>query len=479
MSSRLYASMLANRRNTWSHDELNDFLSDWRRRCQATTTERDQAAVLTAAAGAAARAGLVKVAVELLEQVPQSTFVPPGALRVVLGSCRRVQCDASARTVLRLIQQRCDLTIIDYTNGVLACLGDPLDLVQEALESGLALDNWATTVFLLACSDNGDETLTDRVWETAQSQRLVVEEKTLGAYLSALGDFGLGERALAVSLHHADLMNDISTVSLLTALSHSGMPDQALKVFDSLRDPTMQHVNCVVDALARAGRLDEAHTLLLRETDHSRATPVETDGVGDGEEQRQLAVGWMTLLGGAVKHANVHLAEAAASELRQITHDPGQFAAVLTLLGNAHRAAGDETKATEAHAERLARRLRKEPGQSTVVVGKQRCTFVANGLASFSVDGTDQPLDKAMRRRILARLDQWGNVCQHSEKLALAYALECGVQTPVLYKNLRMCADCHESTLLITVQEGIVVRHRDQNRWHIMKNGVCSCGNYW
>eukprot|EP00038_Savillea_parva_P014902 m.218008 g.218008 ORF g.218008 m.218008 type:complete len:544 (-) comp29406_c0_seq1:152-1783(-) len=484
VSSRLYASMLSNRRNRWTRVDLNTFLDDWRRRCDDASAS-DKAVVLTAAAGAAARSGMSKTGADLLDQVPHGQFVPPGALRELLKGSQRDHCCDTARRALTLIKRHCQLTMIDYTSSVLACLDDPLDLVQEALECGLPLDNWATTVFLLACSDIGDEALTDAVWEAAKRQRLALTEKTLGAYLSALGDFGRGEQALTVAQEHATLMNDISTISLLTALSHSNMPDQALEVFHRLHPPTQAHVNCVVDALSRAGRLDEA-CALLSTAQHSLSEDKHVDAIDDDDEettqserQWQRAVGWMTLLGGAVKHVNVPLAEQAAAQVAAISQDRGQRASALTLLSNVHRAAGDEDRATQVHRERLAERLWKEPGRSIVMVGKDRCAFVANGLFSVSVNNKERPIDESMRQRIIARMERWGNMCQHSEKLALAYALEKGVKNPVLYKNLRMCVDCHESTLHITVQEGITVRHRDQNRWHVMKDGVCSCGGYW
>jgi hypothetical protein len=475
---RLYASLLTNPRNRYDAQALHALLDDWKVRCPHSST-KDVAIMMTAAAGAAARCGLPAVSTDLLERVPRGQFVPAGALRLVLQSSQHAQCASSARRSLQLIKQHSRLTIKDYTSAVLACLTDPLDVIAEALDSGLVLDNWAITVFVLAASDAGDESLAHAVWVKAHEQGVALTEKTLGAYLSALGDFGHGKRALEVAREHAHVMNDVSTVSLLTALSHAGMPNDALKVLHSLHPPSLVHINCVVDALARAGRLAEAAALLPTPSAAATTLAAAAAVANDDNDRAQLAVGWMSVLGGAVKHGDVAAAEQAAGWIRQLSQDRGEQASALTLLANAHRVAGNPDRAAEVHGERLSSRLWKEPGKSTVVVGKNRCSFVANDLTSYFVDGAVTPLGSDMRRRILARLERWGNACQHSEKLALAYAIETGERRPVLFKNIRMCRDCHESTLEITVQERVEVRHRDQNRWHVMKNGVCSCGNYW
>ena len=69
----------------------------------------------------------------------------------------------------------------------------------------------------------------------------------------------------------------------------------------------------------------------------------------------------------------------------------------------------------------------------------------------------------------------------HSEKLALTYGLiKTSEGTTIrVYKNLRICVDCHNAAKLISkvMEREIVVR--DNKRFHHFKNGVCSCGDYW
>ncbi|RVW69648.1 Pentatricopeptide repeat-containing protein, partial [Vitis vinifera] len=73
------------------------------------------------------------------------------------------------------------------------------------------------------------------------------------------------------------------------------------------------------------------------------------------------------------------------------------------------------------------------------------------------------------------------NLCNHSERLAIAYGLISTAPGTTLRitKNLRACINCHSATKLISklVNREIVVR--DANRFHHFKNGVCSCRDYW
>ncbi|KAF9587775.1 hypothetical protein IFM89_005507 [Coptis chinensis] len=69
----------------------------------------------------------------------------------------------------------------------------------------------------------------------------------------------------------------------------------------------------------------------------------------------------------------------------------------------------------------------------------------------------------------------------HSERLAIAFGLifiPPGLPIRVV-KNLRVCGDCHNATKFISkiVQREILVR--DAVRFHLFKDGTCSCGDFW
>uniref|UniRef100_A0A2P2PQM7 Pentatricopeptide repeat-containing protein At2g41080 n=1 Tax=Rhizophora mucronata TaxID=61149 RepID=A0A2P2PQM7_RHIMU len=73
------------------------------------------------------------------------------------------------------------------------------------------------------------------------------------------------------------------------------------------------------------------------------------------------------------------------------------------------------------------------------------------------------------------------NLVQHSEKLAIAFALIAtppGVTIRVM-KNLRVCGDCHVAIKHISELKNREIVVRDTSRFHHFKNGECSCRDYW
>jgi hypothetical protein len=69
----------------------------------------------------------------------------------------------------------------------------------------------------------------------------------------------------------------------------------------------------------------------------------------------------------------------------------------------------------------------------------------------------------------------------HSEKLAVAFGcikLPQGSQIQV-FKNLRICGDCHKAIKFISEIEKREIIVRDTTRFHHFKDGSCSCGDYW
>ncbi|CAN1328667.1 Pentatricopeptide repeat-containing protein At4g33170 [Linum perenne] len=69
----------------------------------------------------------------------------------------------------------------------------------------------------------------------------------------------------------------------------------------------------------------------------------------------------------------------------------------------------------------------------------------------------------------------------HSEKLAVAFALlVMPIGAPIrIYKNLRVCGDCHAAFKYVSRLYGRCISLRDSNCFHHFVDGKCSCGDYW
>lgn len=73
------------------------------------------------------------------------------------------------------------------------------------------------------------------------------------------------------------------------------------------------------------------------------------------------------------------------------------------------------------------------------------------------------------------------NLWNHSERLALAYGL---INTPEhstvkIFKNLRVCGDCHSVYKFVSELLGRKIILRDPYRFHHFSGGKCSCTDYW
>uniref|UniRef100_A0A0A9E586 DYW domain-containing protein n=1 Tax=Arundo donax TaxID=35708 RepID=A0A0A9E586_ARUDO len=77
--------------------------------------------------------------------------------------------------------------------------------------------------------------------------------------------------------------------------------------------------------------------------------------------------------------------------------------------------------------------------------------------------------------------DKGNTLSYHSERLALAFGiLNIPHDMPIrIVKNLRVCRDCHVHAKLVSklYQREIIVR--DRHRFHLFRDGVCSCNDYW
>jgi hypothetical protein len=141
------------------------------------------------------------------------------------------------------------------------------------------------------------------------------------------------------------------------------------------------------------------------------------------------------------------------------------------------------------------RRVKKEPGRSWILVDNQVHSFVAEDRVHPQTEQIYAELERLAQkmktlgyvpdtRLVLHDVDEELKeqvLCHHSERLAIAFGL---ISTPPgkpihIFKNLRVCPDCHTATKFISKIVGREIVARDANRFHHFKNGLCSCGDYW
>ncbi|XP_068658364.1 pentatricopeptide repeat-containing protein At4g02750 [Aristolochia californica] len=293
---------------------------------------------------------------------------------------------------------------------------------------------------------------------------------------------GFGKEALKIfeSMASTDITpDDVTMVGVLSACSHTGLIDKGIKSFYSMKqmyniEPKAEHYTCMIDLLGRAGRLEEAYSLM-------KSLTYEPDGTM-----------WGALLGASRMHGNTQLGEMAAERIFEM--EP-KNAGMYVLLSNLYATSRRWTDVDKMRLYMRERGVSKVPGFSWIEV--------KNKVHTFSVGDSLHP-DKEKIYAFLEELDlqmkKAGYVSatkmvlhdveeeekehmlrHHSEKLAVAFGiLTIPTGRPIrVIKNLRVCEDCHNAIKHISKIVGRLIILRDSNRFHHFEGGFCSCGDYW
>ncbi|PUZ60465.1 hypothetical protein GQ55_4G129400 [Panicum hallii var. hallii] len=348
--------------------------------------------------------------------------------------------------------------------------------VRHALDSDVAVGSALVDMY----AKGGCLALSRTVFDRLPRRNVI----TWNVLIMAYGMHGLGNEAIAlfdrmVASDEAK-PNEVTFIAALAACSHSGMVDRGLELFRSMKrdhgvDPTPDLHACAVDILGRAGRLDEAYSII--------------SSMEPGEQQVSA---WSSFLGACRLHRNVELGEIAAERLFELEPDEASH---YVLLCNIYSAAGLWEKSSEVRNRMRQRGVSKEPGCSWIEVDGAIHRFMAGESAhpeSALVHAHMDALWERMRGQgytpdtscVLHDIEDGEKAAilrYHSEKLAIAFGL---LRTPPgaairVAKNLRVCNDCHEAAKFISKMVGREIVLRDVRRFHHFVDGACSCGDYW
>lgn len=302
------------------------------------------------------------------------------------------------------------------------------------------------------------------------------------AMIAGFGMHGMCQKALTLfdEMRSENLVpNSVTFVSVLSACSHSGKVQEGRFYFESMRKdykitPKNEHYSCMVDLLGRAGLIEEAESLI-------QEIPQEPG-----------ASVWGALLGACRIHKRVELAEQVANKLFVLEPDqPGAH----ILLSNIYAAAEMWDMVRKTREMMNERALRKTIGFSTIEVDKRVHLFNAmNGrdrrhtrIIEFSHVLSNQIKELGYVPDLSFILDDVDDeakdvmLCGHSIKMAIAFGLlktRDGMPLRIT-KNLRVCGDCHTASKFVSLLTKRVIIIRDSKRFHHVKDGVCSCGDYW
>lgn len=293
---------------------------------------------------------------------------------------------------------------------------------------------------------------------------------------------GQGLKALETfwtMLEEGTMPDEVTFLGVLSACSHVGLVEEGKKQFNALSEifgimPTVEHYACMVDILGRAGKFDEVKCFI---------------------ENRKLephALIWETVLGACKMHGNLEFGEKAAEKLFELQPE---IDSNYILLSNIFAAKGRWDDVRKVRTLMSSQGVKKEPGCSWVEINGLVHTFV-------SQDGSHPKIREIYLKleELSQKLSSVGYIPKtehvlhnvtdkereeylnhHSERLALAFALISTnpVKTIRIFKNLRICEDCHNVMKFLSDITNREIVVRDIKRFHHFKNGNCSCQDYW
>ncbi|KAL1535793.1 Pentatricopeptide repeat-containing protein, chloroplastic [Salvia divinorum] len=359
-----------------------------------------------------------------------------------------------------------------------------LSLVRQA--------KWIHGVVIRACLDKDVYVMTALVDMYAKCGAIQAARKvfdmlgerhvtTWNAMIDGYGTHGFGKEAVQLfdEMCTGDISpNDITFLCVISACSHSGLVEEGRRYFTIMKEryglePAMDHYGAMVDLLGRAGKLDEAWGFI-------QTMPVEP-GINV----------YGAMLGACKIHKNVDLGEEAADKLFELEPSDGGYH---VLLANMYAIAAMWEKVAKVRSLMQRKGIQKTPGCSSVDLRNEVHTFYSGNTSHPQSEKIYAYLSKLLERIKAAGYtpdtssihDVEDDVQEqllntHSEKLAISFALmntRAGA-TIHIRKNLRVCGDCHNATMFISLVTKREIIVRDMHRFHHFKNGTCSCGGYW
>ncbi|KAM3341496.1 pentatricopeptide repeat-containing protein [Capsicum galapagoense] len=347
-------------------------------------------------------------------------------------------------------------------------------LIQRGYDSSLSAGNALVTFY----GRSGVIEAARNVFLTMPCVDLV----SWNALVAALGQHGYGVEAVELfeqMLHENITPDRISFLTVISACSHAGLVEKGRHYFNIMHSvykikPGEDHYARLIDLLSRVGRLLEAKEV-IQNMPYKPGAPI-----------------WEALLAGCRTHKNVDLGVEAAEKLFELTP---QHDGTYILLANTFAAAGRWDEAAKVRKLMRDQGVKKEPGCSWIKVENTVHVFLVGDTAHPEIQVVYNYLEELrLKMRKMGYVPDTQYVLHdmeteqkeyalstHSEKLAVVFGilkLPRGATIRV-FKNLRICGDCHSALKFMSKVEAREIIVRDGNRFHHFRDGECSCGNYW
>lgn len=425
--------------------------------------------------------GKVEMAERIYDETDLKSSVTWNAM--IAGYVENSRAEDAVNLFKMMVESRVEPTPLTMTSVLLGCSNLSALILGKQIHQLLykSLLYWDTTVGTSLLSMYCKCGVLEDAWKLflEMPRKDVV---TWNAIISGYATHGLSQRALALfdMMRSEKIRPDwITFVAVLSACNHVGLVDLGMQYFNSMQkdygvQAKPEHYTCMVDLLGRAGKLKEA-------TDLIKKMPFKPHAAIFG-----------SLLGASRIHKNIELAEYAANNLLQV--DPTNAAAYVQ-LANVYAVKKRWDNVSRVWQSMKKSNVVKMPGYSWIEIKNVVHEFRSSDIIHSELPAIHEKLSELERKMKLAgyvpdlefALHDIGEeqkqklLLWHGEKLAVAYGLiKVPRSLPIrVFKNLRVCGDCHRALKFISAIEGREIIVRDNTRFHQFKDGGCSCGDYW
>ncbi|WCJ28919.1 Pentatricopeptide repeat (PPR) superfamily protein [Euphorbia peplus] len=402
---------------------------------------------------------------------------------IISGHAQTEQAEKAVKYLRQMLREGVKPNEFTFASGLSGCsrmatLGNGQQLHSLIVKSGHHSDMFVSSALVdmygkCGCLEDTEALFKGLPFRDTVSWNIII---------SAYSQHGLGKKALEAfntMLIEGVVPDELTFIGILAACSYTGLVEEGKKFFNSMSKeygitPSIEHHACMVDILGRAGRFSEVEVFI----EEMKLTP--------------YSLIWETVLGACKLHGNVDLGKQAAKKLFEL--EPEMDSGYI-LLSNIFAAKGKWDDARNTRTLMSTRGVKKEPGCSWIEIDGHVHVFTAH-------DGSHP-----RTREIYAKLEELGkklkstgympktetvlhnisykekqeHLYYHSERLALAFSLIStnSIKPIRIFKNLRICEDCHDVMKLISEITNRVIIIRDIKRFHHFKDGSCSCQDHW
>ncbi|XP_015571241.2 pentatricopeptide repeat-containing protein At3g24000, mitochondrial [Ricinus communis] len=402
---------------------------------------------------------------------------------VMAANAYHGQMEESLKLLVKMRHAGVDLDQFSFSGclsatATLAMLEEGQQLQSLAVKLGFDSDPFVTNALMDMYAKCGE--LDDVLRIIPQPlERSRLSWNTLISSFARHGNFERAKETFHEMLKCGVTPDHVTFVSLLSACSHAGLVEEGLSYYYSMTKEfgipaDIKHCVCIVDLLGRSGRLAEAEAFI-------KEMPVPPTGFV-----------WRSLLAACKIHGNLDLGRIAAENLFKL--DPSDDSAYV-LYSNVCATTGRWDDVETLRRKMGSNKIKKKPACSWVKL-KNKISLFGMGDQSHQQSSQIHAKLEELKKMIseagyipdtsnaLHDTDEEQkehNLWNHSERLALAFALLSTPEssTVKVFKNLRVCGDCHSVYKFVSGVLGRKIILKDPYRFHHFSGGKCSCSDYW